>query len=521
MNIRAEDRGQGHPKDDHIAEETFCTNFLCCGVQLPDLHALLQHYEDVHVKIARERRQEGGEDAAGGDEEGEEEQELDVVGGVVDQAQVPQQQGKKPATQQQYLAAAEYRQYGGQRPDSVQSFGSVSAADALLGVGLPYAASNGPAGYPPMDRPRTAELGPPPPPGYGGYYGGYYPPPPMYYPPPQQQRGEQPVSAFDTTILRSVSPYPGGPAPPYYHPEAMQMMYHHPAYAMMQHPSGIQSMPAGPLHPMQQAQMYQQYQLQQMQQQTHPAPKRPRSAINPSIKAVAHASTTLRESLPSALAGQKDQFKMVYNILSNTIENPNRHGGDDDGQPSAAEALLAMDPKGKMSATAAAVLALPRAPIDKTLERPYICPVPGCGKAYKNPNGLKYHAAHGHDAAQEAVERPYKCPYGDCGNRYKNPNGLKYHVNKHHADMLPKSAVLAKAANAAKEAAASTLIDFTYTGLLGPGIVAFGTAADGKEHQYDEDEDAHDCPGSEDDGNERDEEDDGQGDKYEDVYGSE
>lgn len=29
-------------------------------------------------------------------------------------------------------------------------------------------------------------------------------------------------------------------------------------------------------------------------------------------------------------------------------------------------------------------------------EKPFACPVPGCKKRYKNVNGIKYHAKHGH-----------------------------------------------------------------------------------------------------------------------------
>lgn len=82
--------------------------------------------------------------------------------------------------------------------------------------------------------------------------------------------------------------------------------------------------------------------------------------------------------------------------------------------------------------------------------RPYRCPVIGCEKAYKNQNGLKYHKAHGHNNQQlhengdgtfsivdpetsapypgtlgMEKEKPYRCEV--CGKRYKNLNGLKYH----------------------------------------------------------------------------------------------
>ncbi|KAJ1950754.1 Transcriptional regulator of ribosomal biogenesis proteins, partial [Linderina pennispora] len=45
-------------------------------------------------------------------------------------------------------------------------------------------------------------------------------------------------------------------------------------------------------------------------------------------------------------------------------------------------------------------------------DKPYRCPVSGCDKAYKNPNGLKYHNLHGHCSMGEealGVSKPYKC----------------------------------------------------------------------------------------------------------------
>ncbi|EEP82238.1 conserved hypothetical protein [Uncinocarpus reesii 1704] len=82
--------------------------------------------------------------------------------------------------------------------------------------------------------------------------------------------------------------------------------------------------------------------------------------------------------------------------------------------------------------------------------KPYRCPVIGCEKAYKNQNGLKYHKSHGHNNQQlhdnadgtfsivnpetsapypgtlgMEKEKPYRCEV--CGKRYKNLNGLKYH----------------------------------------------------------------------------------------------
>ncbi|KAI8342160.1 hypothetical protein BC941DRAFT_415551 [Chlamydoabsidia padenii] len=74
-------------------------------------------------------------------------------------------------------------------------------------------------------------------------------------------------------------------------------------------------------------------------------------------------------------------------------------------------------------------------------DKPYKCPVEGCDKAYKNPNGLKYHNEHGHcnlatDDSENVASKPYQCTLGDCNRRYKNLNGLKYHIEHSHVAFL-------------------------------------------------------------------------------------
>jgi len=112
------------------------------------------------------------------------------------------------------------------------------------------------------------------------------------------------------------------------------------------------------------------------------------------------------------------------------------------------------------------------------VEKRYMCPVPGCGKIYKNPNGLKYHNENGHlkegevskrsrkmIARESAVveqapmitppaagatlamtkedtvgggrddePRPYVCHAAGCAKAYKNSGGLKYHLERVHMD---------------------------------------------------------------------------------------
>ncbi|KAJ1947032.1 Transcriptional regulator of ribosomal biogenesis proteins [Linderina macrospora] len=90
-------------------------------------------------------------------------------------------------------------------------------------------------------------------------------------------------------------------------------------------------------------------------------------------------------------------------------------------------------------------------------DKPYRCPVSGCDKAYKNPNGLKYHNLHGHCSMGEealGVSKPYKCRVPDCYKAYKNLNGLKYHVQHAHCAMIPSIRDLPPNATPAEVAAA-------------------------------------------------------------------
>ena len=66
----------------------------------------------------------------------------------------------------------------------------------------------------------------------------------------------------------------------------------------------------------------------------------------------------------------------------------------------------------------------------------YICPIPGCGKRYKNVNGIKYHAKNGHKR-EGRVKKGFKC---HCGKSYKSPSGLRHHVvSQHPMQNLPSA----------------------------------------------------------------------------------
>ncbi|KAL5010647.1 hypothetical protein ScPMuIL_012952 [Solemya velum] len=65
-------------------------------------------------------------------------------------------------------------------------------------------------------------------------------------------------------------------------------------------------------------------------------------------------------------------------------------------------------------------------------DKPFACPVPGCKKRYKNINGIKYHARHGH-RKDTRVRKAFKC---HCGKSYKTSQGLKNHCVVHQPDLL-------------------------------------------------------------------------------------
>lgn len=113
-------------------------------------------------------------------------------------------------------------------------------------------------------------------------------------------------------------------------------------------------------------------------------------------------------------------------------------------------------------------------PVDVNADKPYKCPVSSCDKAYKNPNGLKYHNQHGHcnllnDDNDNITSKPYQCTIGDCGKRYKNLNGLKYHIEHSHMAALNQtlatfgSTLFTSSSNADNSASATSTTTSTTT----------------------------------------------------------
>lgn len=120
-------------------------------------------------------------------------------------------------------------------------------------------------------------------------------------------------------------------------------------------------------------------------------------------------------------------------ITLQTISNSDvLDGGDDDGN------LSDNSDDSWTSDSFASDLVLNAVATDDGEGKRYICPVPGCGKRYKNVNGIKYHAKYGH---RKDTNRPkikaHKC---HCGKSYKSPSGLRHHIVTQHST-TPKHSV--------------------------------------------------------------------------------
>ena len=317
-----------------IEESSFCSNFQCCGRSLKDLHELLQHYEDSHVRI-----EDGDEEA--------------LTSGMFDFDTV--------------LAADSLLNVGAEASSSHLNY--CDAVDAQTSIGglftpTPSSTSLTARPSPHSKRPRILTLG--------------------IEPCDYANDDSEHLSAFDNTVIRPIDPY---------RIYGTYNGYH--GYARIA-PKRSHSVPALPNFP---------------------------------------------------LLNGESGFKLIHSILSSTADPPSSEnypgyqnssssiGSGSHGMSSSipSSSSSTSSHSGSGSGYASMGYSIGRSGND----RPFVCPVGGCGKTYKNANGLKYHAIHGHDGV--LVEKPHKCPFSGCGKRYKNSNGLKYHFQHAHPNTPPPS----------------------------------------------------------------------------------
>ncbi|KAG0299698.1 hypothetical protein BGZ98_009830 [Dissophora globulifera] len=408
-------------------ETQFCRDFHCCGLRLFDLHELLQHYEECHVRF----EDDIDDDATTSDNDGLAENESDVFDD--DSWSDPDSAPASPSSQ---TAPA-------------GSTTSAAALETLLGGGGSSATR---ARMAAAAAASTAHL-------YPAFQSHYSP-------------------AFGApTNHNSLPPYPLG------HPQHQEVPFIHSTHPLYRHPS--ESSSVGDVDESYPTAMSDNngataHALDAFAASFHGPIKRKAAVSLADIYAndydnnddmsktmdrfSAFSNTTLGSSRSNSIssstttsstssdcgvidrsryasdpliplsAATNDRFTLESNRRSTMGSIYSKHTGGPYIHASATDLMRQTEEVFSL------VEDLSRTGNVNTGDKPYRCTMPGCDKAYKNPNGLKYHNLHGHctnnGSEAEALEaRPYVCTFLDCGKRYKNLNGLKYHIEHSHPNL--------------------------------------------------------------------------------------
>ena len=335
-------------------EADYCKNFSCCGLTLNDLHALLQHYEEAHVRF-----------------EGDEYDDDDLmVGGFTDDDDwSTNSEGSAPNSPQMGGGRQTSFYTGSSAAATASAAATVAALAAAAAAKASNNGTNANHGNASLLKKKSTGVS------LSDIYS-------------EDSNGSIPdneaVSAFSTSVLRSSAA--GAQA--------------------KDTPSNMNSK------------------------------KRDLSALStsfdnqsplfkkPSALQSAYQKTDLREDLLSSVSGYLDS--MLPKSASTTAAHNNDPTAEDLIRKRE-EIVSMMESIGKSGSSGA--------------DKPYRCHVSGCDKAYKNPNGLKYHNQHGHCSMPGVTDedktnaKPYRCSFLDCGKCYKNLNGLKYHIEHSHPNL--------------------------------------------------------------------------------------
>ena len=156
----------------------------------------------------------------------------------------------------------------------------------------------------------------------------------------------------------------------------------------------------------------------------------PLSYINRFFTEAARTSKQKEQSVDAMTAPEqqvkKKRFTPPKLAIPSLDHSDSLEGGEDDANFSDSDDSWASD------SINASDLILNAVATDDGDGKRYVCPVPGCGKRYKNVNGIKYHAKNGH--RKDIKLKAHKC---HCGKSYKSPSGLRHHMMSHH-QVTPK-----------------------------------------------------------------------------------
>lgn len=377
-----------------------CRDYTCCGLNLTDLHALVDHFEECHV--------------------------------VVVDPYAPQQPLPNATMQQQQ---APYFPDGQGVPVAPAYQGSFDPDDMEMEMDHPSAPSSG-ASSPP-DTPVSTPLSSYPSAAFPGSHPGSH----------RSSPHPAPVSAFEmTTVLPSRT---GHSSLSVGFPPATRCM------------GGVQGRPEEAFNAYAGYSDYSALMPGTVRSTVPNAdgsgiadpsnPYVPRSCVPPAL--LHHSANNTPEGTPASSRVASPTLRNVAAATASTSVS----GATASGQHASSSGSSS-------SSTPRASTTLSRPATSLLLSKPFKCPKPNCNKSYKQANGLKYHVTHGScnfappkdleqiqalidskrkdgndepmsEAELREVEReaerrlrPYACGVGDCQRRYKNMNGLRMFI---------------------------------------------------------------------------------------------
>ncbi|KAH9052753.1 hypothetical protein EDB87DRAFT_346430 [Lactarius vividus] len=411
-------------------EEELCRNYTCCGLNLQDLHALVEHFEECHVVVLDSFSQPNqlySQPAPTPNPK------FESYPPQLPPSQQPQQHhhNQQPHQQlqllQQQQLQQQHRQLQQQSQPPHQQQGPFDPDDMELDIDSSPASSS--ASSPPL-TPVTTPLVP-----YTTQRGftnaSSYTPLSLSQP---SSTCPSPVSAFDTTAVipsrgttSTISPFPSP------HHDSFNAYSTYSDYGAL---SPLQSTP-----------------------EATSLPGSPFSCVPPTLLYSSNSTTPANTPSTSRVASPVAAQQASYRPLSAQAST-------------SASASSSTTPSPTSTPRASTTLSRPASSL--LLSKPFRCPKPNCNKSYKQANGLKYHMTHGscnfappkdlealqallaekgvvvngndrsgmqitegelREVEREAERRlrPFACSVGDCQRRYKNMNGLRYHY-QHSGD---------------------------------------------------------------------------------------
>lgn len=399
-------------------EDELCRNYTCCGLNLTDLHALLEHFEECHVVVVDPYHPQPQLQVQ--TSQNNPPQNVDLTTAVEAAAQ-----NANNMNNNQYVVQPAPASTMLQIPQGYHN-GLFDPDDMEMDMENASAPSSG-APSPP-DTPISTPLSSYPSPSMASS-GHAFPHPQVYSSPASTSNSAcpSPISAFDTTTvlssrssLLSVSTFPA----------TRDMLnngyngYNGDAFSASGMVSeGVDSAPQTPLSP--------------------------ESCVPPALLFSASSTPVTTPNGSRVNSPAPNSYFPQASTSGSSSLNPN---------------------KASSSAAARASTTLSRPSSSLLLSKPFKCPKPNCNKSYKQANGLKYHMTHGSCSFGPAKElgevqavlkereregsegeplteremmeiereaerrlRPFACGVGDCQRRYKNMNGLRYHY-QHSGD---------------------------------------------------------------------------------------